>query len=301
MLLERVVPGIAALAWGQPGRPLAVLVHGFPDTAWTWRHLGPDLARRGWYAVAPFTRGYAPSSLADGYDIGGLVADVVAVRDRLTDGEPATLVGHDWGGAIVSGVAASAPDGFASAAILAIPPLPAIAAHWLRPNPRRLARLLRQAPRSWYMAYFQVPGLAERTGVFDTLWRAWAPGYDSTADRALLHTSLNTLARRRAAITYYRAVANPLYRRKADPYTSRRAFGRPQLPTLYLHGDQDRCGRADLGSEALAYLPPGSQRVIVPGAGHFLHLENPTTVNELICSWLDRTRPADRDTPAEEK
>jgi hypothetical protein len=50
-----------ALAWGDPGAPLALLVHGYPDTAWTWRHVRPHLAERGWRAVAPFTRGYAPT------------------------------------------------------------------------------------------------------------------------------------------------------------------------------------------------------------------------------------------------
>ena len=54
----------AALAWGEPDATLALLVHGYPDTAHTWRHLGPELAEMGYRAVAPFTRGYAPTDLA---------------------------------------------------------------------------------------------------------------------------------------------------------------------------------------------------------------------------------------------
>jgi pimeloyl-ACP methyl ester carboxylesterase len=54
----------AAFAWGEPDAPLALLVHGYPDTAHTWRHLGPELAETGYRAVAPFTRGYAPTDLA---------------------------------------------------------------------------------------------------------------------------------------------------------------------------------------------------------------------------------------------
>ncbi|MEV0355698.1 alpha/beta fold hydrolase [Nocardia sp. NPDC050697] len=291
-LLERVAPEIGALAWGDPEAPLVIAVHGFPDTAWTWRHLGPELAGRGWRVVAPFTRGYAPSALAPGggYDLGTLVADIVAIRAALSPDRPVMLVGHDWGGAIVSAVAASAPAGFGGAAILAIPPLPTILDHLRRPRPAALARFLRQAPRSWYMALFQVPGLAERVGhrLFGLLWRLWAPGYDSTSDRALLHASLPTTARRAAAISYYRAVVNPAYRSSCHAGLRRAAFGPPRLPTLYLHGAADTCGRVELGLEAERHLPAGSRRVVVPGAGHFLHLERPDAVNELIRTWLDR-------------
>src|SRR2546421_8636104 len=72
----------AALAWGPPSAPLALCLHGYPDTAWTWRHLGPQLAERGWRVVAPFMRGYAPTELApDGiYQIGALVRDAIELQ-----------------------------------------------------------------------------------------------------------------------------------------------------------------------------------------------------------------------------
>ena len=68
---------LSCLAWGPAGGPLVVALHGFPDTAWTWRHLGPHLAARGHRVVAPFLRGYAPSDLpADGcHHVGALMAD----------------------------------------------------------------------------------------------------------------------------------------------------------------------------------------------------------------------------------
>jgi pimeloyl-ACP methyl ester carboxylesterase len=72
-----------ALAWGDPDAPLALLVHGYPDTAWTWRHLGPYPAERGWRAVAPFTRGYGPTDLApdDSYLIADQAADLLALSN----------------------------------------------------------------------------------------------------------------------------------------------------------------------------------------------------------------------------
>lgn len=89
----------AALAWGDADDPLALLVHGYPDTAWAWRHLGPYLAERGWRAVAPFTRGYAPTNLApdDRYRVSDQAADLIALDEALGGDERAALVGHDWG------------------------------------------------------------------------------------------------------------------------------------------------------------------------------------------------------------
>lgn len=279
---------LSALAWGRAHDPVVILVHGFPDTAWTWRHLGPELAQRGWRAIAPFTRGYAPSTLAaDGaYEVGAFVADIVAVRDAFAGNQKPALVGHDFGGLMVSAVASVAPEKFSSATILAIPPVPVLRSVFRH----RLLSFLRQSPRTWYMSFFQVPGLAERIGpsLFDLLWRHWAPDYDSTADRASLHAALPDLAHRRAVITYYRALFNPFYRQRRYKGQLAGALRPLQLPTLYLHGKDDTCGRADLGDYALNYLPTGSRRTIVPDTGHFLHLEAPQTVNTLICDWLQR-------------
>src|SRR5438270_5643549 len=104
-----------ALAWGDPGAPLALLVHGYPDSAWTWRHLGPRLAGEGWRAVAPFTRGYAPSDLApdDRYLIADQVQDVLALHAALGGDNRSVLIGHDWGAAATWGVTDAAPARFA--------------------------------------------------------------------------------------------------------------------------------------------------------------------------------------------
>jgi len=75
----------AALAWGPQDGPLALCLHGCPDTAWTWRWLGPVLAERGWRVVAPWMRGYAPTGLAPdgGYQVGALVRDAVELHRAL--------------------------------------------------------------------------------------------------------------------------------------------------------------------------------------------------------------------------
>src|SRR5690606_35104397 len=86
------------LAAGGEG-PLALCLHGFPDSAHTWRHLLPELAAAGYRAVAPFLRGYAPTAVpADGYYQSGAVAtDANALHDALGGDGDAVLIGHDWG------------------------------------------------------------------------------------------------------------------------------------------------------------------------------------------------------------
>jgi pimeloyl-ACP methyl ester carboxylesterase len=77
--------------------PLALCLHGFPDTAHTWRYLLPDLAAAGFRAVAPFMRGYAPTAIPDDgrYDVGTLAGDACALHEVLDGDEHAVLIGHD--------------------------------------------------------------------------------------------------------------------------------------------------------------------------------------------------------------
>src|ERR1700730_7382318 len=100
------------LACGVETDRLALCLHGFPDSAWTWRHLLPELAGAGFYAVAPFLRGYAPTEIpADGrYQTGALVADSCALHEALGGDEHAVLVGHDWGAITAYGAAAFSPE-----------------------------------------------------------------------------------------------------------------------------------------------------------------------------------------------
>src|SRR4051812_50081815 len=107
----------AALSWGPEDGPLALCLHGYPDTARTWRHLGPHLAERGWRVVAPYMRGYAPTALApDGdYGLAALARDAVALRDALGGDERAGLLGPDWGAGAGYGAASAVPPAGAEA------------------------------------------------------------------------------------------------------------------------------------------------------------------------------------------
>src|SRR5215813_26829 len=104
--------------------PLALCLHGFPDSAHTWRHLLPALADAGFHAVAPFMRGYAPTGIpADGeYQIGALAADAVALHEALGGDGNAVLIGHDWGAETAYPAAAHAPERWRRLVTLAVPP-----------------------------------------------------------------------------------------------------------------------------------------------------------------------------------
>lgn len=278
---------LAYLEDGPGDGPLAICLHGFPDTAWTWRHLLPVLAEAGFHAVAPFLRGYAPSGLAASgyYDTGSLVADVVALHEALGGDERAVVLGHDWGAFATYGAAALAPERFRRAVALSVPP-----AAVLWPGMVRLAQL----KRSWYVFFFQLP-LAEVALAADDLalagelWRDWSPGYDPSADLARLREALGEPARLSAALDYYRAMLDP---GRQDPSLEReRAAAQSPVPQplLYLHGADDGCIGAELVADTdavLALLGPGSRVAVVHGAGHFLHLEKPTEVNALVRAFL---------------
>jgi pimeloyl-ACP methyl ester carboxylesterase len=280
------LPGlsVAALTWGPDDGPLALVLHGFPDTAWTWRHVGPRLAGAGWRVVAPFSRGYAPSGLpADGsYQLGALVHDVVGLHAALRPKGDPLLIGHDWGAMTAYSVSAFAPDLFPRIVAMSVPPLPTLQRVFRGPGATRLG--LRQARCSWYIAANQIPGLSERAfrPLVRRLWADWSPGYDAEDDLQHVAAALPDVARRRAAISYYRAMAQP-WRRSARYAAEQASFlAAPSVPTLYLHGDRDGALLPDVGAEVGADLAPGSRAMMVAGAGHFLQLEQPSTVAEAI-------------------
>jgi pimeloyl-ACP methyl ester carboxylesterase len=285
---------LATLAWGDlddTTRPLAVLLHGFPDTAHTWRHLAPRLAEAGYRVAAPFTRGYAPSGLpADGsYHVPALMTDALDLHRTLGGDDRAVLVGHDWGAITGNGIAAVAGSPFAKVVSMAVPPFPSM-------NPTRdgladWARILpRQAALSWYTVFNQLPVLPERT--FDRLvahlWRRWSPGYDAAADLAHLADALPDTRRRSAAIGYYRAQPRQ-WRLPARyrPYREAWVAG-PRVPLLYLHGADDGCLDVRWAARAADHLPDDSEVAVIEDAGHFLQLEQPDAVAGRVLDFLER-------------
>lgn len=274
----------ACLSMGEG--PLALCLHGFPDTAATWRHLMPALADAGYRAVAPWMRGYAPTAVpSDGaYQTGALAADAVALHEALGGDADAVIIGHDWGAFATYGAAALAPQRWRRVVAMAVPPAAALMGGMLSPT---------QVKRSWYIWFFQTAGLPEMVVPTDDfafiadLWADWSPGYDATTDVAAVAAALGDPVNLAAAVSYYRAMFDPT--RHLDTYADAQAATQlptPQ-PTLYLHGANDGCLGVEMVAAAAAALPAQGSRVeVVPDAGHFLQLERPAVVNQLVVDFL---------------
>jgi pimeloyl-ACP methyl ester carboxylesterase len=277
---------IAYLAAGPDDGPLALCYHGFPDTAWTYRHLLPALADAGFRAVAPFLRGYSPTSIPDNgsYHGASLVADAGATHEALGGDSRAVIIGHDWGAQPAYGAAARWPDRFAKVVGLALPPGRVFGAGLLDYD---------QLRRSWYMFFFQSPLADMVVGADDLafigrLWQDWSPGYDATEDLAHVRESIGGGANLQAALGYYRSAfgGSPP---PPDVAAEGAALGQELTrPLLYLHGADDGCIGAGIAGRL-------DGAVIVDGAGHFLHLERPDEVNGRIVDFL--TRPPAPGTP----
>jgi pimeloyl-ACP methyl ester carboxylesterase len=268
--------------------PLALCLHGFPDSAYTWRHLLPALAEAGFHAVAPFMRGYAPTSIPDDgrFGIGALVADAVALHEVLDGDGRAVLIGHDWGAEAAYGAAAFAPDRWRRLVTLGVPPLA------LDPL---LFSDYQQLKRFFYLFLFRDPRqpaeaivAAHGMAFLDRLWQDWSPGYDAAEELARVKECLRQPANLTAAISYYRDTPVASASGGVAPYArEEQAAGQPaEQPTLYLHGSSDGCIGVELAARAVPHLAAGSRMTVVEDAGHFLHLEMPHEVNDHILAWV---------------
>ncbi len=263
-------------------KPLAVLVHGFPDTPYTWRHLGPVLAARGYRVVAPWLPGYdAPTGRP--ISVGTYVRHVLDVRTAYDGDDRALLIGHDWGANAGYGVVATEREAFSRFVALAVPPTAALATGIFS---------YAQLKRSFYIWFIQQVGLAEvalvQPGFWESLWADWSPGYNAGDDLVELRRYV-TDANIGDVVGPYRASFDARF---ADPGAEAEAAAcmqPPAVPTLCLHGANDGAIGAELLSDAATHLPAsGSAFKIVSGAGHFLHLEQPERIATKIADWLDR-------------
>jgi pimeloyl-ACP methyl ester carboxylesterase len=236
-------------------------------------------------------RGYAPSSVSsDGsYHVGALMDDALRVLEAVGRTGRDVIIGHDWGAIAGAGLAAMPDSPFIKAVIMSVPPLASFRGKV--PDVGRLvAELPRQLMRSWYIMYFQLPWLPERSAswVVPRLWRQWSPGYDAAEDVPLVLDAIGAPANWRAALGCYRATV----RGSKPPARYAEAHGHwlsaPLLPTMYLHGTDDGCATSAYARWVEPTLPEGSRTELVDGAGHFLQLDRPDVVASHIVDFVGR-------------
>ncbi len=298
---------------GPADGPPVVLVHGFPESWYSWRHqLGP-LADAGFRAVALDVRGYGRSAgppEIEAYAMVALVGDVVAVIDDLGP-EPAVVVGHDWGAPIAWNTALLRPDRVRGVAGLSVPYTP-------RTHVRPLAAMRERAgDEIFYIDYFQEPGVAEREAEADL--EGWLRGFYFTASgeadptRASMGmvTPGGQLRDRLqqpgpgqmawltdADLAFYVAefersgLTGGLnrYRNIERDWVDLAPWRNAPIttPALFIGGERD--GPTQLGRRAIERfdqnLPALTRSEILPGCGHWTQQERPDEVNRLLLEFV---------------
>ena len=288
-----------AVTAGEPGRPLVVLLHGFPESWYSWRHQIAPLVAAGFRVAAPDQRGYGRTAKAPPYSVGTLVEDVAGLIHALGY-ERAHVAGHDWGAAVAWACAVRHPDLVSRLAILNVPH-PAVMQAALRGgNPRQIGR-------SWYMFFFQIPNLPE-----------WLLGRDDFAflERVMVNSSLpgtftaEDLAQYKQAwrepgalpamLGWYRTIIRrAVSGRGRTPAIDRdrRAPGADQrvtMPTLVLWGEHDIALGVELAEESMQWVEHG-ELVRLPDATHWVHEDRPEEVGErLVIHFTAAARPPAR-------
>jgi pimeloyl-ACP methyl ester carboxylesterase len=250
--------------------PPVVLLHGFPDTGRVWRHQVAALADRGHRVVVPDQRGYGRSGKPDdvqAYRMLHLVRDVEAILDHL-DAGPADVVGHDWGASVAWALAAYRPERVGRLVTMAVG----------HPTSFREAGFEQRA-RSWYMLLFQFEGVAEQwlSGDGWANLRHWSGHPDADAVIADLERD-GSLS---SALAWYRANVPP-----TSWVAPTVVLPQVLAPTLGVWADQDFAltERQMAGSSRYVEGPWRYERL--EGLGHWMQLEDPERVNQLLADFL---------------
>jgi pimeloyl-ACP methyl ester carboxylesterase len=260
---------------GPADGPLVVLLHGFPEYWGSWRAQISALAAAGYRVWAPDQRGYNLSDKPPGisaYTLPVLAADILGLLDAAGC-QQAHLVGHDWGGIVAWYLAAQYPERVARTTIINVPH-PAV----VMPN---LWRVPSQPVRSWYIGFFQLPGLPERLMKRHN-WRFGAqslvgtsrPGTFSAVEVARYKEAWAQLGAVTSMINWYRALRLPTGTR-----------WRPiRGPVQLIWGKKDAFLAAELAECSLQQCEQ-AELYYFPEATHWVHLEEAEAVNDLILKF----------------
>jgi epoxide hydrolase 4 len=270
--------------------PLVLMLHGFPESWYSWRHQLRALSGD-YQCVAPELRGYGESDAPRGvknYTVEALAGDVVDLIHHFGR-ERAVVIGHDWGGAIAWVASLMHPEVVDRLIILNCP------------HPRQMRRHLRsnfrQILRSWYIFFFQLPRLPElvlRARDFSLLMRTMRDGAVSKeaftdADLARFRDALSRPYALTAALNYYRALARRDFVSEppADHWLARKV----QAPTLIIWGEQDIALTKELTYGMEDLFARQFEIKYVSDSGHWVQQEKPDLVNRFIRDFLSSPRP----------
>ncbi len=269
--------------WEAGEGPLALLIHGFPDTPETFEYQFPRLLDAGYRVVAPYLPGYFPSRArleVGNYHPIRLGEDFVALIDHLGY-DKATLIGHDWGALAANMVASIAPEKVDQMVVAAVPHFNAFMA-------KRID--FRQMWRSRYALFFQTGRLAHHfmkrknlSGI-NYLWNYWSPGWRYSETQ--INTVKDCLKESDGlwnSMGYYRAIVQ-----QSSDKDLMDVLGKPlETSTLVFAGMDDGCIALEIFTRPHDGYRNG-RLVEVPNAGHFMHRENSAFFNQVLLQFLQR-------------
>jgi pimeloyl-ACP methyl ester carboxylesterase len=266
------------------GAELVILLHGFPEFWYSWRHQLPVLGRH-YHVIAPDMRGYnlsdKPARVQD-YRIEFLVQDVVGLI-RCFGKNKAAIVAHDWGAGVAWALAQRHPEVVSRLVAMQVPP----------PAAWRTNFTLRQLRHSWYMFFFQLPRLPEAWASANDFARV-AKMYRETSVRRDAFTDedieiYKEALRRPGALTaglnYYRAnVFKSLFRGGVE--TPNEDHGRIRVPTLFIYGEQDQAVLPETVRGISRFVDAPYNELRIPDSAHWVQNEAIAEVNEALLRFL---------------
>ena len=264
----------------QGSGPLVMFMHGFPDNAWSYRKQMQVFADAGYRAVSPFLRGYAPTEIPpDGiFDPIALGRDLESLIAALSDDGQARVVGMDWGGTSTLQALATAPSTIKAAVVM----------NTAHPVTFSSIRRDPEAVRSLFHFYFfQLPGVESSVNIeglpfVDYLWKLWSPTLQNDEHLRSVKETLSSPGTLAAALEYYRGLFDA-------GRAGRLPINEMHTPTLTIYGGNDPTARYSVKEEP--YFKGAHQRVVLPGVGHFPHLEREAEVTDLIMGWFKTHAP----------
>ncbi len=274
--------------------PVVVLLHGFPELGYSWRHQIAPLAAAGYRLLVPDLRGFgdsdAPAAVEE-YAIDVLAADVLGLLDDA-GAEQGTLIGHDWGADVAWKTAWLHPERVRAVAGLSVPFAP-------RSPAPPLGLMRKHLGADFYMVWFQEPGVAEaalerdvrRTLATSRVWdAAWAEDRDEEPTPAFLTEGELQLYVDAYTRTGFRGGLN-LYRNLDRNWERTAAVAERRIvqPSLFLTGERDPVRRFMPASVMDGWVTDLRGSVVIPGAGHWLQQHVPEVVTDHLLRWLSST------------
>ena len=266
------------------GDDLVILLHGFPECWYSWRHQLPVVGKR-YHVVAPDMRGYNLSDKPLGvqnYRIEFLVQDVIGLIHYFGK-EQAAVVAHDWGAGVAWALAQRHPEVVSKLVAMQVPP----------PAAWRANFTLRQLRHSWYMFFFQLPRLPEwwasanNFARVEKMYRETSVRRDAFSDEDIevYKEALRQPGALTGGLNYYRSnVFKSLFRGGVE--TPSEADGKIRVPTLFIYGEQDIAVLPETVRDVGRFVDAPYSEMRIPGSGHWVQNEAVGEVNEALLRFL---------------